>query len=212
MGRRTRKEIDRMKHTDSGIIIIFYLEPDNTFSTSELFGQTLRHNVYDELRREAWKFVAENFKLNFYPIIEIKKIQPFAANDRMPFIGFNASRFFYATNPQGQMFVVSWNWIADPKKINSMDLVGYSKMWTPGGWSYYNAGREFKPPIKVNDEYTYLPYSEDTWNGVVNLLDTIKKVRERLEELLGSADAGLETFRLAGQQLARLLPGGDDVR
>lgn len=197
--RRKPKKIDEFFFRSADIRVDVFLTPDNMFA-AEVFDTTFQKPSIDELRSAIDKFIYTNLSLEFKPVIAISIIEPFGGSGEgmfKAFLGFSIRRFYYAVG-QNTMYEVSWNHYDG---VSHMPLNHASRFYVNK-----KGDAPFEPPCKFGDTY-YLPYDEATWVGAEALLETLKKARKRLFEILDDS----ETLALVGSGQLKLLGAGDDT-
>lgn len=206
MARRKLLKIDEFEHR-SGVVVYIFLAPDNTFVTNEILGTTLHDDTADRLKSKATRYLNESYELSFTPVIEIKKLRPFAAEIselQGGFVGFNARRFYYAVNIADNFFWLSWE-LATSRGLST----SFASRWHPGGYSGKITKDNFILPIQAGG-YHYLPYSEEVWSGVMRLANIIRVANERLDEILNAEDGGIQRLSLAGELIKQALLGSGE--
>lgn len=175
MTRRKPKKVDQVVHDKSGVTVNICLAPSAGLSfMAELpDGKVLRNSNGNELKQEVIHWLDENTALEFFPVIELVE-GPYGqrySQDNM--IGIELERFHFAKKKSG----------------NGM----LKKDWEGGQATEFNPAwlnsSEFNPPVKrrgLHGQMTYyLPYSEDLWDTLNRLQDTLKDLKGVLREVLG---------------------------
>jgi hypothetical protein len=157
---------------------------DHTFFAE--FGGAKYYGVSKvELEGHLRTAVKEAVEIEWAPAIEVRRLEPsyYSTQDRTAdpsFVGFRLHRFYYGRLKDG-------TWVTAPFDCPENMRVSFQRNL---GWG---RDKEFTLPCHrqghsgLPDTY-YLPYEETTWAALSQLVENIRTVRRKLEEMLSSDD------------------------
>jgi hypothetical protein len=164
-----------------------------------------------KLDPESLEFTAE---FEWIPVIEVEESQSWHDEHQVgtAFIGFSTERYYIAKRPDKLFVRADWRIFHHSKE----DARYYGKP------PIYHAKRFYDRNI-LNDDGTlegdfplpfvsdmtrrhyYLPYSEETWGGIQQIIEAIKVLKSRLHEVLGT-DEGRKLLLRVGESIIKALP------
>jgi len=192
--RRKDKLVDTIKDRDTGVEVKVFLTPDDSFKAVYLEA-VFKMGSMGELRTELLKFIHENAKLEWIPVIEVEANDTDERHDHE--ISLKAERFLVARKHDGRY--LRHDWIAPGEELD----VRYAS-------EYYVYGTQglvlptFRSHAFGENLYA-LKYDEATWAGLEKLQDAIKRLRDQLSELIGTEE-GRQRIGEVGAALLLALP------
>lgn len=200
--RRTNKMIGDTYHRDSNLTISIYLTPDNKFESDQIGGHTLSGDTFEECERAIRKFLDENIHPEWIKVIHIDLQEGWYQTDDNA-IHIEAAVEYYAQS--GKIF-----FMIDQTTVDHFGLqLKSAHHRAPAGWRGQGE-KKFSVPVQLENHY-YLPYSEDVWLGVQNLILAIRTAKQKLRKLLADPNASIPLFEKVGKSIL-MLPGGEDER
>jgi hypothetical protein len=201
---------------------IGFYEDDRTHTTVEMFLNRNDHTFFakfggdtyygaskNELVERLRTAVREAQDIQWSPVIEVRRLSP--ANytyldglDKDPsFVGFRLYRYYYGRLVDGTWVTTRWE-TAESQRVNSHQNLGWGR------------DKEFIPPCHrqghsgIPDTY-YLPYEEATWAALSQLVENIRAVRRKLEEMLSSEEGMSQLVKaITAGMGAKMLGTGED--
>ena len=166
----------------------------------ELGGTTFRAPSIAELRRLAHDQILATYDLTWLPIIEVKRLNPFANKSRT-FVGFNLDRFWIAKKNNGDWVDHQWEELEEGQPIPDPEVA--RRDWISN--SHYFAASTFKLDTLQADyrgdaDSYHLAYSDAVWDNLQRIVDQIEVLRDRLNALLTTPE-GLARLEAPGIKL-----------
>jgi hypothetical protein len=203
MSRKKPKRVAEVRHTDSGLVVPIFMDQDKLDFFADLPGGSgLRDKDGEALKAAVYSWLDKNAKLEWAPIIEVSHHNIWGGNGKYN-VGFDMRRFYYAKKLEGGGFVQR-RW--DAEQDNSFTYVDY---FNP---SYHFKQDEFILPYRsrTSDRETiYLDYTDEIFEALHKIRETVKELKIRLSELIGSPE-GQEHLMLLGATLLKSLPATVD--
>lgn len=199
------QKVSEVKHRGSGVVVPIHLDRNELDFFADFGGQRFRAGAAKELRRELWLIIDESIRLEWHPVIEVKALRPFATRSD-GFVGFETERFLWARRHDGTLARIGWSQkdVAD-KYRHAKTMPARVKMQ-----------EEFDPPYRDDQARVatvYLPYTDDLWVGLQELVMGVSVLKDRLTELLLTKE-GQARLAEVGQAMVKALPapepGGND--
>lgn len=213
MSRKKPKVVDTVKHTDSGISVDILLEPDDLTFRAKLPDDTwITHSEAAALRREVNQWLNANLVLEWHSAIAVKVLSPFSMTERTgDFVGFTIDRFHWAKKLTGHNHYVKTRWLHRP---DDEDNRGWGERGKKCGWTFvqefWTSQREFNPPCRLEKDFDrgvyYIPYSEEIWLGLEKMLEGIREINERLNDMLADPEQGHAYLAQVGASILKALP------
>jgi hypothetical protein len=199
MSRKKPKKVAEVRHEDTGIVVPILMDQDKLNFFAELpGGDALADTDGDRLKRQVYEWIDKNARLDWIPIIEVQDHHIWAGRKEYG-VGFDIRRFYYAKKVQGEGFVQKrWEVAGD-------DSFTYVDYFSPG---YTVKKDQFVLPFKSHShdrDTVYLEYTDEMWEALNKIRDTIKELKIRLKDLIGSTE-GQEQLMILGASLLKSLP------
>jgi hypothetical protein len=199
MPRGKGKVVGTLRHK-SGIAVEIRLMPDRTFQ-AEYQGATFHNAGYEKLEGELWKVIEESLQTQWFKVIKITELHPFCDGDPERFVGILVSRFFVGIN-QGQR-QLRYNWTEDDDQPNERWAGELSpRLQVQDGQLVLP---DYRGASSRDERVYYLAYTPELWQGLLQLVEAIAKLKAKLRELLGS-EQGLLTISTVGARALMGLP------
>ncbi len=196
------KKVSTITHRN-GTVVDLMLDPNNlTFNATIMEGVSFGGKTAQEVRIAVEKYLNENSRFEWIPVIEIEEKSPFASRD-YAFIGIEISRYYLAKDAQGNMRQLRWeSFDADfPRPATDLSRIQNSREF------YSIKGAQFKLPFHSgsDDQIHYIPYSDGAWVALEQIREAIERLKSNLRNLLGD-DKGVARLVEFGDRALRLLP------
>jgi len=144
--------------------------------------------------------------MQWHPMIEvaIKDVGPrYRDEAESESIELKLERYYVSASPTGELFKVGWD-VDETHRKASMDHFGEGYRWNRGIASKIRlTGLPLKAPLRTHDGGWLIDYNEQLWDGFEGVQRGIRRLRKRLEELVGTRK-GIELL-LRGGNGAQLL-------
>lgn len=186
MPRRSRKKIFTITHSRYGEVQI-YFEAETGIFSADVYEATVRADTKDSIIREIYKEVDARQEIEWQGCIEVKKLEPwnFQPNPYGSFAGFEIQRYWVAKRQDGKWLQSDWR---------NIDVSGRDQRFDHASISYDDysdleslmAGK--KKYLREKREEFYLPYSDELWASLEDLIVRITDLDERLTKLLSTPD------------------------
>lgn len=199
-------KIDTVKDNQSGIEVPIYLDK-KTLVFSASFGD-FRTQGSDghKVRADVMAAIRERAALKWTPVIKARQTHNITSvqadgeekriEDREE-MGLRIERFYAAQKFDGQWIRV--NWRVDPENRMTKAAPWYEMKPTDTEIRYSSSSRERYPDFKNEGDFI-LPYDENLWRGLTEIIRQMKRIRELVSGLLGSEEG-----------ISRLIAVGSDV-
>ena len=192
------KHVDTVTYYKSGIEVRIYLDKKDMKFRAELNGERFSESSGQEIRNKILASLkTEGFNLKWIPVIEVKELQPWTSEGG-EFVGFSKTKIWYAERPDKK-------WLSfEDESVGYVMIrpeIARSSVETSCPWKKLPWREESS---HFNGEKYYLPYSAELWEGLDSIEDGLKKLRNRLKELIGSKDGTL-MIRNAGERIRSLM-------
>jgi len=204
--RLKKNKVETITHKETGATVDIYLI-DLKFEAALPTDVCLTDSDGKRLIRRVHEWLNNNATPDWQPVIEVTPLFPFA-HEGGGFIGFAIDRFYWAKRPYGDGYLKIENWEHDPREWDGDPL--YNPLDLARDFSVKIEGHApFEPPCKSHrsfgDETIYLPYTEETWAGLEQMLDAIDELNQNLSTMLSTAD-GIQAINVVGAKILKLLP------
>lgn len=176
-------------HHRTGVKVALRLSKAKMTFQAEYGGQTYTSKDGAEVKKQILDAIEESHRLTFQPVIEVEVARKSYGSiyyERANFgagLAIGISRFHFSQ--EGTLRKLSWD---DHERNNITRL----KKWCPSGWKGYaeNFTLPFSRPNQLsygNDSY-YLPYTEETWEGLQHIVTLIEAAKQHLDSFLQDQD------------------------
>lgn len=208
------QKVQDWTHERRGITLVFFLDRnDNTFFF-EYQKQRISKPSIVELQHAALALVEASAALVWLPMITVSRLKPFAREDCGDFIGFEINRSWIAKKVNTDWLQSRWDGFDRDGQDEREKWAGNfypSRHIADFALPYYGAADH----VHDRDQF-YLPYTEELWVGLEQLLEKIRLVKTQLDLLL-TTPAGLERVASFAHELSpgtfgmKLLPATVDA-
>ena len=187
------QKVETWKHEKRGVKLDLFLDRNDHTFFCEFQKEIVREPSLAALHHTIRRTIESSCALKWLPMVTVTRLKPFA-QDGDQFIGFTIERSWIAQKADGNWLQCSWE---------HNDTDEDREMWASSFWlghgvhgstftlPYYGAKNVFHRDY----DHFYLPYTEELWVGLDELLEKLRFLRGKLDELL-TTQAGLE--RIAG--------------
>jgi len=200
------KEVGRITVPKYNISVPLLLDRESLDFFVEFQGRSVSAKTAEEAKTLGRDLIINTIALEWQSVIEVSLDEYANERDQSGRLDFDFERFLVATAP----------WMTEGERSRSQPR-GLRRDWPParGAHPLTKEGYERGADIKVDfmagrrDGIFRLPYSDETWAGLVRLAKIVRQARRALKKLLGQKDAAA---LLAGMPFDRplLLPASAD--
>jgi hypothetical protein len=181
-------------------------------------GERIEDTVSTQVESKVRDAFRAASNLKWERVISVQPLNPFHYDgDRYncSYIGFRIYRFVAAVRADGKVLRHNWieGWVDEQytETLSHNYIIGGAEVM----WRDRNAGA-WKLPTSNNSSTRgfehYLPYSDELWEGLNQMIKAIHELRERLDAMLGSPEGNAYIARIGAGLLAQLgvpaLPAG----
>ena len=182
---RLPARVDFITHARTGVKVALRLDKKNMVFQAEYGGQTYKSKDGGEVRAQTLKAIEESHQLTFQPVIRVEVARGnFGSvyHSRAELgvgLGVAITRFYFSQ--EGELRQLTWE---DHKRNNVTRL----KRWMPPGFK--GKPEEFTLPfsrpnrLSYGSDHYYLPYSEETWEGLQRIVKNIETAKDHLNAFL----------------------------
>jgi hypothetical protein len=206
---KIKRQVGTIEHRSGTIIeLMFDPNPDRLTFSAKVGSMVFTDSSADAVKRAVHKFLDDNAKLNWVPVIEVRETAPFASRNEMAFVGFDLERYYLAntTDPRNIRKLGWQNYEGESfgEPVTEMTRIRHATEFH--GWH-----ADVATALPRTDDHRgasrihYLPYDEATWAGLEAVQNAIGRLKEQLRDLLRSDD-GRKKLAQVGASLLRLLP------
>lgn len=205
MSRKKPKKVAEVRHTDSGLVVAIMMDQDKLDFFADLpGGNGIRNKDGEALKLAVYNWIEKNARLEWFPVIEVEDHHIWGGQQEYG-VGFDLRRFYCAKKIEGEGFVQR-RW-----EVEQDDSFTYVNYFSPG----YNVKKDqFILPFRSSGhdrEKVYLAYADEMWEALVKIRNTIRELKIRLKELIGSKE-GQEHLLQLGAALLKSLPETTDYQ
>ena len=182
---RKPARVDWIAHQRTGVKVALRLNKKSMTFVAEYAGITYRSKDGADVRKQVLEDIEKSHKLTFHPAIAVELDEPQYWNRsyqaKAGGIRLVARRFYYSND--GGLRELAW-------ENHALGKIDRLKMFRPIGYEGKPEG--FALPYIVpgrgttSTSYYYLPYSDEIWKGIQEIVGVITQARERLIELLSA--------------------------
>lgn len=209
MAQMRGRVVGEATHTVAGVKVEIRLYKKDLIFFAEYAGEFFTDQDAKKLKARVWAYIEETFNLEWIPVIQVAETQPFChhISAHAEYMGIVIDRFYYAYTQGGRLRKAPFYLIEcaeDPGKE-----AGEAWTWRDGG--------KFAPPCEAGRHLVqdakrvfYLPYSIEVWTGLLELIKTLARAKQRLHEIVGATEVGMEQLAAVGAQILKMLPAGEE--
>ena len=180
-------------HDRTGTKVALRLDKQSMTFQARWTGTTYKDQDGAVLRGRILELIEASEHLVFHPVIKVRIIRS-TYNEHSESIDVKISRFYYA-NSDSELLSTPWENKGDEHQV---------RRWNPGE-NFTGLPHRGSRRYTYGADYYYLAYSEDLWVGLTALLDTIKRARANIVQLLNADNAAL-TLEAVGAEFIKALP------
>ena len=194
------QKLDTYKHSRLGVAVDLFLDRNSHVFFFELAGKRYTNKSMDGLTNDAHAAIEATHGVDWIPIITVERFRPFAQNDDGSFIGFHYTRSWIAKKHDDQWIQHRWAY-DDEKELNPTEMLRGAS-----GFHIYRKNFTGVPHFAKDDDWhdarnSFLPYTVELWESLGLLVEKIKLLRKKLDELLMTED-GLKKLAAFASQLS----------
>ncbi len=212
---RKPARVDWIVHARTGVKVALRLNKGTMTFEAEYAGITYKSKDGAEIRKQILDEIERSHQLTFYPVIIVELEEPRywgrSYQARAGGVLLVARRHYYSSD--GVLRELSW-------EDHAAGKVDRLKRWNPVG--YKGKPGDFALPYMVSkptttsSSYYYLPYTDEVWDGLQEIVKVIKQARDRLAVLLSAPSVIADLITIGTGTLYPLLEskikegGGDN--
>lgn len=218
-------QVDEVRHP-SGVTVPIMFNPNQprysghehglTFSARIAENIGFREKSADAVKEAVVKYLDENSKLDWHPVIEIVELAPFAASRADHFVGFEIDRFYLAeTKNEKRLRELKWrdyepddeNWMTK-KRYDEIGNIDIARITESKEFHGFNGKLPDDLPFRNNGhdkEVFIVPYDEKQWVALEQIQEGIARLKSKLRDLTGTTE-GLKQLEIMGASLLKMLP------
>jgi len=183
MGRLPAR-VDWIIHDRTGVKVALRLSKTTMTFQAEYAGKTYTSKDGKELKEQILDFIEESHQLTFYPLILVTMSKPYRTSDTdlRGHLTLDAERFYFSK--EGELRKLAW-------EHHESGHVHKLRLFQPR--DFQGKASEFALPYTYRSDYSYgnhsyyLPYSQEVWEGLKKIAQTIQKAESDLNTLLADA-------------------------
>lgn len=208
MAKMVGRVVGEVKHAVSGIKVEIRLYKKELLFYADYAGTRFQNTDSKALNRQVLEYINQTYSLTWIPAIQVKETTPFAEqhHTQADYMGLAISRFYYAYTANRWLRQENWNYYNLPS-TDKTKVTGRAWTWMPPRYG----DKPFEPPcewVKTHDVQNiyYLPYSDEVWEGLLEMIRTLARAKLRLREIVGGSEAGMEQLAAVGAEIMKALP------
>jgi hypothetical protein len=206
-----------------GVEVMIYLDRNTLKFFGEYNKEKFEFEAFEQVKTALRQAIEKNQNLEWIPVICINYSKnPGSMRAQDAYISFDFDRFYYARRQDGKMLRTDWALYKfpdfgrekrpEPDRNNQAQEFHWNADCEPfvppcnNGRLIRTVGNE--TPIKpYRDEPSryYVPYTDETWEGLKRLEAAIVAIRSKLAEIL-TTSTGIEQLTIVGAALMNILP------
>jgi hypothetical protein len=212
------KKIDTVTEKQSGISVDIYLHKDSMKFSASYGSYSIYDPDGDKVRTEILAEIRKRAELIWTPVIQVNQ-DGYGSNTREPEynspdwipeeieekLNLEVERFYVARKADGRWVYAAWHLPPQERMQSARDWYIYT-----GEKLVFTSEQNLSSSMGYRTQYnnrgrTLIPYSDETWDGLIIILRRVSEIREALRKLLISESAPVLLQALGN---AMLLPSG----
>lgn len=208
-------EVETIKHDRAGIEVVIYLDRESKDFFADFSGERFSGDTAAKVKMSVCSAIVDSLNWEWKPAIKVYKPIHHGQNDTNASLSINIERFYWARRNDGKNLTSSWsmpNFIRDRNTMASVfhwddRCVEFNLPCTNShirSKDFYGKTHDLLLEKPTEPDTFYIPYSEDLWTGLNQIIQALHTLDNRLKEMIGS-DEGIKTLQMVGQQLIGLM-------